>query len=88
MCRCKTKRKVKILRLKIDKTMSHTGYSYYKDVAIDSCISDIVQALENNNIYMLGSCCGHNEDVGSIALQDGRILIITDSKINWIEITN
>lgn len=43
---------------------------------IDSCISDIVGALELHDIIMRSSCCGHGKCDGEIRLNDGRVLII------------
>lgn len=48
---------------------------------IDKCIARIVLALEENNIHMEGSCCGHGKNDGEIILADGRILrIITNGE--------
>lgn len=53
---------------------SHTGKSYAKDVAIDRCIADLVDALNNAGILTANCCCGHGKGTGSIALHDGRWL--------------
>ncbi len=47
-----------------------------KNVAIDSCILDLIKALNKNNIHTIASCCGHGKVNGNIALRDGRELII------------
>jgi len=41
-----------------------------KQCKIDKCISSIVQVLEDNNIRMLASCCGHGKTDGHILLLD------------------
>lgn len=43
---------------------------------IDSCIADLVRALDQAGIDMRGCCCGHGEHEGNIALQDGRVLLV------------
>jgi len=54
-----------------------------KKCKIDKCIASIVQVLEDNNIRMLASCCGHGkESYGSILLLNRSELIIP------IEFTN
>lgn len=45
-------------------------------VKVDSCIANIVQALNDSNIETIGSCCGHRKDDGSILLADGREILI------------
>lgn len=57
---------------------SHSSTGKIKHVMkpIDSCIVDIVEALEDSYIFMTGSCCGHGKRDGEILLADGRKLII------------
>lgn len=55
---------------------SHTGKEYMKQVGIDSCIADLVSAMQIAGIRTRGSCCGHGITDGTILLQDGRTLII------------
>ena len=43
---------------------------------IDSCIASIVKGLEDNKVFMSGSCCGHGKNDGIILLQDNRTIII------------
>ena len=44
---------------------------------IDSCIFDIVQALNKFNLITMASCCGHkNPGLGNICLKDGRVIAI------------
>lgn len=50
---------------------------------IDFCIADIVVALNAANIKTKASCCGHDENDGSIYLEDGRVLRIKNCKMFW-----
>jgi hypothetical protein len=43
---------------------------------VDSCIADLVQALNAAGIYTANCCCGHDKGDGIIFLHDGRVLII------------
>lgn len=43
---------------------------------VDSCIYDIVGALNEGGVKTVASCCGHGNRWGNIALADGRELII------------
>lgn len=67
--------------VKIPADLSHTGVARWKRVSIDACIAGLVHALQTGGVNMRGSCCGHGSwyDLGSIALQDGRMLIIADA---------
>lgn len=48
---------------------------------IDSCIAPIVKALNDAGIETIASCCSHGKGLGSIALKDGReLLIVADYK--------
>ena len=77
MCRWGTTRNV---RVRIPADLSHTGKVRWKNVPIDLCIADIVEALQNGGIDMRGSCCGHEREDGYIYLQDGRTLKICREK--------
>lgn len=44
------------------------------EVAVDSCIADIVSALNAGGVLTLDSCCGHGNGDGVIRLMDGRVL--------------
>jgi len=55
---------------------------------IDFCISDIVAALNAANIITIASCCGHNKLEAIISLEDGRELIIKNSKKNMVNMLN
>lgn len=45
-------------------------------VDVDECIAPLVKALNKDGIRTVASCCGHGNRPGSIALADGRELII------------
>ena len=62
--------------LEIPAYLSYTGQARWKNVAVDSCIADIVKALQDGGIGMESSCCGHGKCPGRIGLQDGRVLVI------------
>ena len=47
------------------------------EIAVDACLADIVQALNNFGIETLSCCCGHGKTDGEIMLTDGRTLVIT-----------
>jgi hypothetical protein len=47
-----------------------------KDRSIDSCIFDLVKALNDGGCKTVACCCGHGRSQGDIALADGRELII------------
>lgn len=50
-----------------------------KPVDIDKCIAPIVEALWKVRINTVACCCGHGKQMGNIALEDGReILIVPD----------
>jgi hypothetical protein len=62
--------------IKIPADLSFSGEEYWKEMKIDSCIAQIVKALQEGGINMRGSCCGHGNGSGDIHLQDGRALLI------------
>jgi hypothetical protein len=43
---------------------------------VDACIVPIVQALNDSGFKTIASCCGHGNMPGSIALRDGREILI------------
>ncbi len=51
-----------------------------KDTEIDSCIADIVVALNKCGIRTFESCCGHYKQRGTIFLEDGRELEIIEAR--------
>ena len=68
----------KEVRVKIPAELSATGEECWKLKAIDACLSDLVIALQQGGIDMRYSCCSHGLGFGCIALEDGRLLVITD----------
>lgn len=57
---------------------THTHQETIEPVPIDTCIAPLVAALQHAGIITRASCCGHGHTRGSIILDDGRVLIITD----------
>lgn len=53
------------------------GGKGFKKVDVDSCIYQIVKALNMSGIETVASCCGHDNNFGIISLKDGRELIIS-----------
>ena len=50
-----------------------------KVAGIDPCISELVHVLNVGGVQTVASCCGHGKRPGSIALADGRELVIAES---------
>ena len=50
---------------------------------VDICIADLVAALNAANIITAASCCGHSKFIGSIILDDGRVLDIWPNQKEW-----
>jgi hypothetical protein len=46
------------------------------EIAVDACLADLIQALNNVGIETVTCCCGHGKSDGEIILADGRRLII------------
>ena len=65
----------------VHKDDSHTGEEYLAVKAVDSCLSDIVTALNKNGIKTRACCCGHGKNNGIITLHDGRELCISNKSI-------
>lgn len=65
-----------ILNVTIPAHLSHTGVERKAEKGIDSCIANIVKALNEGGVLTTGSCCGHGKKDGSILLADGRELVI------------
>ena len=64
------------VRVKVPADLSCSGAASWKEVQIDFCIAPIIKALQDAEIDMRGSCCGHSKGLGSIHLQDGRELLV------------
>ena len=77
MCKWGVCKKIEVT---IPEHLSHTGKAFKKIEQIDSCIAEIVDALETKGIMMTGSCCGHGKFNGRISLLDGRELLIIHRK--------
>ena len=58
--------------------VSYTGKDRWDYKAIDSCIVDLVKALNTAGILTAASCCGHGQKdaTAHIALHDGRVLLL------------
>lgn len=56
--------------------LSHTSQVRQAVKGIDSCIAEIVRALNEGGITTISSCCGHGKRDGEIQLADGRVLVI------------
>lgn len=59
-------------------TDAHVVLPSGKTIAVDSCIADFVDRLNKAGIETVASCCGHGNLPVTIALADGRWLIVTD----------
>lgn len=62
--------------VKIPASLSYNGLERWDYKPIDSCIADIVEALNTGGIYTIACCCGHGKGNGRIDLYDGRVLRI------------
>lgn len=62
------------LLVNIPAELSHTGKARWEVKPIDSCIADIVDALNKSGMLTSQSCCGHGKGPACIDLQDGRVL--------------
>lgn len=43
-------------------------------IPVDSCIANLVKALNDGGVVTRDSCCGHGKGPGMIRLADGRVL--------------
>lgn len=71
-----------LLLVPIDPALAYNGEFRWDIKGIDSCIADLVQALNAAGIYTSNSCCGHGQRDGEIFLHDGRKLIIVQPTEN------
>ena len=60
-------------------TLVPTGRAEIKRKPIDPCVAPLVAALNAAGIHTVASCCGHGVMPGSVALADGRELLIVGS---------
>lgn len=61
--------------------LANNGDWHRRTWAIDSCIADLIVALNNGGIDTVASCCGHGKASGRIDLADGRILLMPGNRI-------
>jgi len=66
--------KTKKVWLYLPAELSCTGKGCYRFSRIDSCIADIIKALNKGGLKTIGSCCGHGKRTGRIDFMDGRIM--------------
>lgn len=64
--------------VRIPADLSHTGEARLAMKPIDSCIADLVQALQEKGVWTRSSCCGHGKSDGCIDLEDGRRLVVKE----------
>jgi len=74
------------VRVKVPADLSSTGEAVWRDKDIDTCIADLVRALQAAGIDMRASCCGHGDGPGRIDLQDGRTLFIVEPAMTGAEV--
>lgn len=72
--------------LKAKVKLHHATNSGHTEVMVDRCIAPLIQALNDGGFQTISSCCGHNQCVGSIALEDGRVLLIAKDYDEWSNI--
>lgn len=60
----------------IPANLSYTGTTRTAIKGIDTCIADIIKALNDAGIGTTGCCCGHGMEPGTILLTDGRELTV------------
>ncbi len=51
-----------------------------KQINVDSCIAELISALNKAGIYTEASCCGHGIRPITVALTHGRWLIICNDE--------
>lgn len=54
-----------------------------ENVWCDPCLAPLVRALNGGGLPTVASCCGHGTHYGSIALADGRQLVILPDFETW-----
>ena len=58
--------------------LHHTTARGRVEAACDPCLAPLVQALNDIGLQTVASCCGHGHQPPSIALEDGRWLLLVD----------
>lgn len=69
-----------LVNVLIPADLSCIGVARWKETKIDHCIAPIVKALQEAEINMRGSCCGHGRSEGYIHLEDGRYFLILPNR--------
>jgi hypothetical protein len=49
----------------------------------DPCLAPLVKALNDGGLKTIASCCGHGTHVGSVALADGRWLLLLPDRATF-----
>ena len=62
------------LQVPIPARLSHTGAACWEWKPIDSCLVDIVRALNAGGMLTASCCCGHGKGPACIELQNGLVL--------------
>mgnify|MGYP005664536361 CR=1 FL=1 len=57
-------------------------------ICIDKCIHHIISALNAGGVRTHACCCGHNDLIGNIVLEDGRWIGIFESEEEWVAANN
>lgn len=47
----------------------NNDWNKWKTIKVDSCISELITELRSKGIKTLGSCCGHVDYCGGVAIQ-------------------
>ena len=68
-----------MLKVWIPAELSHTREGRWAWKPIDPCIAPLVKELNEAGMITVGSCCGHGVEDGTIALLDGRELVVKGS---------
>jgi len=63
-------------RSQVPVRLAHPRGDGVATAGVDPCIAPLVQALNDAGLQTIASCCGHGHRPGSIALEDGREILI------------
>jgi len=66
--------------------LHHATGDGYTHVGVDPCIAPIIAALNDAECQTVASCCGHNHQPGSIALEDGRWVVILKDHADYLKV--